>query len=49
MAWCARIPVRIGYARDGRSALLTEAVEVSPPAAYGHQAYYYLQLLFRAV
>lgn len=48
MAWCARIPVRVGYARDGRSALLTEPVEVPPPAAYGHQAYYYLQLLFRA-
>jgi heptosyltransferase-2 len=48
MAWCARIPVSIGYARDGRSALLREAVEVPPPAAYGHQAYYYLHLLFRA-
>lgn len=48
MAWCARIPVRIGYARDGRSALLTEAIETPPPAAYGHQAYYYLELLFRA-
>jgi heptosyltransferase-2 len=48
MAWCARIPVRIGYARDGRSALLREAIEVPPRAAYGHQAYYYLQLLFRA-
>ncbi len=48
MAWCARIPVRIGYARDGRSSLLTEAIEVPPAAAYGHQAYFYLQLLFRA-
>jgi heptosyltransferase-2 len=48
MAWCARIPLRIGYARDGRSSLLSEAVEVPPPAAYGHQAYYYLQLLFRS-
>lgn len=48
MAWCARIPVRVGYARDGRSALLTDAVEVPPPAGYGHQAHYYLQLLFRA-
>ena len=48
MAWCSRIPMRIGYARDGRSALLDEAVEVPPPAAYGHQAYYYLHLLFRA-
>ncbi len=48
MAWCARIPVRVGYARDGRSGLLTESIEVPPAAAYGHQAYYYLQLLFRA-
>ena len=48
MAWCARIPLRIGYARDGRSSLLSEAVEVPPPAVYGHQAYYYLQLLFRS-
>jgi heptosyltransferase-2 len=47
MAWCARIPLRVGYARDGRSSLLSEAVEVPPPEAYGHQAYYYLQLLFR--
>jgi heptosyltransferase-2 len=48
LAWRARIPVRLGYARDGRSALLTDAIEVPPRAAYGHQAYYYLQLLFRA-
>ena len=48
MAWRARIPVRLGYARDGRSALLTEAIETPPPAAYGHQSYYYLHLLFRA-
>lgn len=48
MAWCARVPVRVGYARDGRSSLLTDPVEVPSPAAYGHQAYYYLHLLFRA-
>jgi len=48
MAWCARIPVRIGYARDGRRALLNEPVEVPPSVAFGHQAYYYLHLLFRA-
>ncbi|HME00103.1 MAG TPA: lipopolysaccharide heptosyltransferase II [Terriglobia bacterium] len=48
MAWRARIPQRIGYARDGRSLLLTEAVEAPTASAYGHQAYYYLQLLFRA-
>src|SRR6266567_6037178 len=48
MAWRAGIPVRIGYARDGRSPLLTDAVRLPPRAAYSHQAYYYLQLLFRA-
>jgi heptosyltransferase II len=47
MAWCARIPVRVGYARDGRSKLLTEALEVPSRAARGHHAYYYLQMLFR--
>ncbi len=48
MAWRAGIPVRLGYARDGRSMLLTDVINVPPRAAYGHQAYYYLQLLFRA-
>jgi heptosyltransferase-2 len=48
MAWCAGIPARVGYACDGRSGLLTDAVEVPPAAAYGHQLYYYLHLLLRA-
>jgi len=48
MALLAGIPVRIGYARDGRRALLTRAIETPPAAAYGHHVYYYLQLLFRA-
>lgn len=48
MAWRARIPERIGYARDGRERLLTRSPEAPPPAAYVHQAYYYLHLLFRA-
>lgn len=48
MAWRAGIPTRIGYGRDGRSGLLTHAVEPPPRTAYGHEAYYYLQLLFRA-
>jgi heptosyltransferase-2 len=46
--WWADIPVRVGYARDGRSRLLTAAIEVPPAAAYGHHAYYYVELLFRA-
>jgi len=48
MAWCARIPVRIGYDLEARGALLTDAVPVPPPELYGHQSNYYLQLLFRA-
>lgn len=45
----ARIPVRIGYRRDGRRLLLTRAV---PPPARGeiprHEANYYFELLRRA-
>ena len=48
MAYLAGIPLRIGYARDRRSFLLHDAIEPPVPAAYGHQVYYYLQLLFRA-
>ncbi|PYV17821.1 MAG: lipopolysaccharide heptosyltransferase II [Acidobacteria bacterium] len=48
MAWRAEIPRRIGFARGGRSGLLTDAVLPPPRAAYRHQAYDYIQLLFRA-
>ena len=48
MAWRSRIPVRIGYGLEGRGVLLTDSVPVPPPALYGHQSNYYLQLLFRA-
>jgi len=45
----ARIPERIGYARDGRSWLLTHAIPV-PIAGQipSHESYYYLELLRRA-
>ncbi len=48
-AWLARIPLRIGYARDGRSLLLTEAVPLPakrdiPP----HESCYYVELVRRA-
>ncbi len=48
IAWRARIPLRIGYATDGRGLLLHDPIEPPGPAAYGHQVNYYLQLLFRA-
>lgn len=48
MAWLAGIPVRVGYDRDGRGSLLTDAVQPPRPASYRHQVYYYLELLFRA-
>ncbi len=48
-AFLARIPERIGYARDGRGPLLTRAIRVPrageiPP----HERFYYLELLRRA-
>ena len=49
LAWRAKIPERIGYARDGRGFLLTHPVPVPksteiPP----HERFYYLELLRRA-
>ncbi len=45
-AWQAKIPQRIGYARGGRSLLLTHAIPAPPrnPARM-HQRYYYLDLV----
>ena len=49
IAWRAGIPERIGYARDGRSFLLTKAVSVPKPGEISaHEHYYYLELLRRA-
>jgi heptosyltransferase-2 len=46
LAWLARIPNRIGYARDGRRLLLTKAVPVPRDGDVpAHQRYYYLELL----
>jgi heptosyltransferase-2 len=47
-AWRAGIPERIGYARDGRSLLLTKAVPVPKVREIpAHEQYYYLELLRR--
>src|ERR1700719_5268130 len=43
LAWRANIPERIGYARDGRSLLLTNAVSVPKPGEIPpHEKFYYL-------
>lgn len=47
--WLARIPRRIGYARDGRRWLLTEAHRAPRRGAIPpHESYYYLELLRQA-
>jgi heptosyltransferase-2 len=49
LAFAAGIPERIGYARDGRSLLLTRAIPVPGPREVPrHERYYYLELLRRA-
>lgn len=49
LAWRARVPERIGYARDGRSLLLTKAVSVPKQSEIpAHEKFYYLELLRRA-
>jgi heptosyltransferase-2 len=45
IAWCARIPIRAGYARDGRSLLLTHKCRIDPAVSKVHQAHYYLGIL----
>jgi len=49
LAWRANIPERIGYARDGRSLLLTNPVPVPKRGEIpSHEKFYYLELLHRA-
>lgn len=46
ISWLARIPRRIGYARDARSLLLTDAIPRPQPGAIPpHESFYYLHLL----
>ena len=48
LAWRAGFPERIGYARHGRSVLLTKAVPVPQPGEIpAHEKFYYLELLRR--
>ncbi len=49
VAFAAGIPERIGYARDGRSLLLTQAIPVPKRGEIPrHERFYYLELLRRA-
>ena len=49
LVWRAKIPQRIGYARDGRGILLSKAVAVPRQGEIpAHEAFYYLELLRRA-
>src|SRR5690242_16755925 len=49
VAWLSAIPRRIGYARDGRGILLTDAVPVPRAGEVPrHERFYYLELLRRA-
>ncbi|HEX9860896.1 MAG TPA: lipopolysaccharide heptosyltransferase II [Nitrospirota bacterium] len=45
IAFMAKIPVRMGYATDGRGILLTKSVKVAKETKEKHQVYYYLDLL----
>ena len=49
LVWMAGIPRRIGFNRDGRGFLLTDAIAVPKPGEIpAHERYYYLELLKRA-
>lgn len=49
IAWRAGIPRRIGYARDLRGPLLTDAIRVPMPGEIpAHECYYYLEILRRS-
>jgi len=48
LAWRANIPERVGYARDGRSLLLTKPVPLPKQGEIpAHEKFYYLELLRR--
>jgi heptosyltransferase II len=49
IVWLAGIPRRVGYDRDGRGALLTDAIPVPQPGEIPrHERFYYLEMLRRA-
>jgi heptosyltransferase-2 len=48
IAWLARIPVRLGYSRDGRGLLLTHRATLTPELRRVHETSYYLAILAQA-
>ncbi len=48
IAWLARVPTRLGYGSDGRSALLTHAIPRSEAVRQVHETSYYLYILQEA-
>lgn len=48
VTFLAGVPNRWGYARDGRSLLLTKAIELEPADHFIHESFYYLNILERA-
>jgi len=49
ITWLAAIPRRIGYARDGRGMLLTDAIPVPTVGEIPrHERFYYMEMLLRA-
>ncbi len=45
LVWLARIPIRAGYRRDGRSFLLRPGIKIRPEVRRMHQVHYYQYLL----
>ena len=47
ITWLAGIPIRAGYVRHGRRALLTHPVPAPRKGEMGHETHYYLELMRR--
>lgn len=45
IAWCARIPSRVGYGTDRRGFLLTRSLKIRRQEGKDHQIHYYLGIL----
>jgi heptosyltransferase-2 len=45
LAWCCRVPLRIGFAGQGRGALLTHRLRRGPQHRHRHQVHDYLEIV----